>query len=57
MASASASSDSQRLIPSILLQLSKRWTLKHLQVLKVIQQFNLPAEALIGAVHLPGDKD
>ncbi|KAI9726720.1 MAG: hypothetical protein M1834_008655 [Cirrosporium novae-zelandiae] len=50
-------SDSRQPIPSFLLQPPKKWTSEHFRTLKVIQQDNLPAEAIIEARYLPSDED
>ena len=43
--------------PSFLLQSPKRWSSKHLQMLMLTEQFDLPAESVIEAVYLPTDSD
>ncbi|KAN0073244.1 hypothetical protein V8E54_008464 [Elaphomyces granulatus] len=53
----SSLSESRPLIPSFLLQPPRRWTLEHLRTLKLIQQGNLSANAIIGAQNLPSDGD
>jgi hypothetical protein len=52
-----APSESPKHRPSLLLQSSRKWGIKHLKALKVTQEFSVPAVELVDAAYLPTDED
>ena len=42
---------------AFLLQRPNKWTSEHLQTLKVAQQYDVPAEDIVGTAYLPNDGD